>query len=73
MAQTTSDGDLEYGRLAKTGETFYIQLPAKIDKIIITSGVIKDEFGSMKASDTYYESGTGAATYHHFPYQKDLR
>ena len=68
LAQTTSDGDLEYGRLAKTGETFYIQLPAKIDKIIITSGVIKDEFGSMKASDTYYESGTGAATYH-----KDLR
>ena len=68
LAQTTSDGDLEYGRLAKTGETFYIQLPAKIDKIIITSGVIKDEFGSMKASDTYYESGTGAATYHPFSY-----
>ena len=70
LAQTTSDGDLEYGRLAKTGETFYIQLPAKIDKIIITSGVIKDEFGSMKASDTYYESGTGAATYHPFSISK---
>lgn len=70
LAQTTSDGDLEYGRLAKTGETFYIQLPAKIDKIIITSGVIKDEFGSMKASDTYYESGTGAVTYHPFSISK---
>ncbi len=46
--------------LQKTGEAFYIQMPEKIDKIFVTSGVIKDEFGSMKASDTYYESGTGS-------------
>ena len=66
LAQTTSDGDLEYGRLAKAGEVFYLQMPEKIDKIFVTTGVIKDGFGSMKASDTYYESGTGSTTYHPF-------
>ena len=30
LAQTTSDGDLEYGRLAKAGEVFYLQMPEKI-------------------------------------------
>lgn len=70
LAQTTSDGDLEYGRLAKAGEVFYVQMPSKIDKTIITAGVIKDGFGSMKASDTYYESGTGAVTYHPFSISK---
>lgn len=70
LAQTTSDGDLEYGRLAKAGEVFYLQMPAKIDKIFVTTGVIKDGFGSMKASDTYYESGTGSITYHPFSITK---
>ena len=41
-------------------------MPEKIDKIFVTTGVIKDGFGSMKASDTYYESGTGSTTYHPF-------
>ena len=46
----------------------------KIDKIFVTTGVIKDGFGSMKASDTYYESGTGSTTYHPFSIKKrDLR
>lgn len=66
LAKTTSDGDLEYGRLAKEGEVFYLKLPQKIDKILVMTGVIKDGFGAMKASDTYYESGTGADTYHTF-------
>ena len=70
LAKTTVDGDLEYGRLAKAGEVFYVQMPAKIDKIILTTGVIKDGFGSMKASDTYYESGTGTATYYPFSVSK---
>ena len=70
LAQTTSDGDLEYGRLAKAGEVFYLQMPEKIDKIFVTTGVIKDGFGSMKASDTYYESGTGSTTYHPFSIKK---
>ncbi len=70
LAQTTSDGDLEYGRLAKAGEVFYLQMPEKIDKIFVTTGVIKDGFGSMKASDTYYESGTGSTTYHPFSIQR---
>ena len=73
LAQTTSDGDLEYGRLAKAGEVFYLQMPEKIDKIFVTTGVIKDGFGSMKASDTYYESGTGSTTYHPFQLRRDLR
>ena len=42
----------------------------KIDKIFVTTGVIKDGFGSMKASDTYYESGTGSTTYHPFSIKK---
>lgn len=70
LAQTTSDGDLEYGRLAKAGESFYLQLPTKIDKIFVTTGVIKDGFDSMKASDTYYESGAGNVTYHPFSITK---
>lgn len=70
LAKTTSDGDLEYARLAKAGEVFYVKLPDKIDKIIIKAGVIKDGFGSMKASDTYYESGRGKSTYHTFSITK---
>ena len=70
LAQTTADGDLEYGRLAKAGEVFYLQMPEKIDKIFVTTGVIKDGFESMKASDTYYESGTGSTTYHPFSIKK---
>ena len=45
-------------------------MPEKIDKIFVTTGVIKDGFGSMKASDTYYESGTGSTTYHPFSIKK---
>lgn len=70
LAQTTVDGDLEYGRLAKAGEIFYLQMPAKIDKIFVTTGVIKDGFDAMKSSDTYYESGTGNITYHPFSITK---
>ena len=73
LAQTTADGDLEYGRLAKAGEVFYLQMPEKIDKIFVTTGVIKDGFESMKASDTYYESGTGSTTYHPFSISKRSR
>lgn len=70
LAKTTSDGDLEYGKLAKAGEVFYVKLPQKIDKVMVMAGVIKDGFGSMKASDTYYESGTGEVTYHPFTISK---
>lgn len=70
LAKTTSDGDLEYGKLAKAGEVFYLKLPQKIDKVMVMAGVIKDGFGAMKVSDTYYESGTGAVTYHPFTITK---
>ena len=70
LARTTSDGDLEYGRLAKKGETFYIKFPQKIDKVILQTGVIKDGFGAMQESDTYYESGTGTNSYHPFSINK---
>ena len=62
LAQTTSDGDLEYGRLAKQVRSSIFKCQKKYDKIFVTTGVIKDGFGSMKASDTYYESGTGSTT-----------
>lgn len=70
LAKTTSDDDMEYGKLAKAGEEFYVKMPDKVDKIVIKAGVIKDGFTSMKASDTYYESGTGTATYHPFSIAK---
>lgn len=70
LAKTTSDGDLEYGRLVKEGEIFYIKLPQKIDKVILRTGVIKDGFGTMQESDTYYESGKGIASYHSFSINK---
>lgn len=70
LAKTTSDGDLEYGRIAKAGEVFYVYLPEKISRVTVMTGVIKSEFGSMKASDTYYEAGTGKTTYHPFSISK---
>lgn len=70
LAKTTSDGDLEYGRLATAGEVFYLKMPQKISKVMVMTGVIKDGFTSMKASDTYYESGTDAYTYHPFSIEK---
>lgn len=70
LAKTTSDDDLEYGKLVKAGDVFYVKMPDKIDKIVIREGVVKDGFTSMKASDTYYESGTGASTYHPFSISK---
>ena len=70
LAKTTSDDDLEYGKLVKAGEVFYLKMPDKVDKIVIREGVVKDGFTSMKASDTYYESGTGASTYHPFSISK---
>ena len=70
LAKTTSDGDLEYARLCKAGEVFYVKLPEKINKAFVRTGVIKDGFGSMKESDTYYESGTGDVTYHPFSISK---
>ena len=70
LAKSTSDDDMEYGKLVKAGEEFYVKMPTKVDKIIIKAGVIKDGFDSMKASDTYYESGRGTATYHPFSISK---
>lgn len=70
LAKTTIDGDLEYGKLVQNNEVFYLKMPQKIDKILVMTGVIKDGFGAMKASDTYYESGMGAATYHPFSITK---
>lgn len=70
LAKTTSDGDLEYARLVKAGEVFYLKMPEKIDKVIVMTGVIKDGFASMQASDTYYESGSGTVTYHPFSIAK---
>lgn len=70
LAKTTIDGDLEYGKLVQDNEVFYLKMPKKIDKILVMTGVIKDGFGAMKASDTYYESGTGDVTYHPFSISK---
>lgn len=70
LAKTTSDGDLEYGKLVQSGEVFYLKMPQKIDEILVMTGVIKDGFSAMKASDTYYESGTGKTTYHPFSITK---
>lgn len=70
LEKTTIDGDLEYGKLVQNNEVFYLKMPQKIDKILVMTGVIKDGFGAMKASDTYYESGMGAVTYHPFSITK---
>lgn len=66
------DGD-EYSAVVKAGDEFYVKLPAKIDKIIILTGVMKTEFGSMANDKSYYEVGKGTTTYHPFSISKRSR
>ncbi len=57
----------------KTGDEFYVKLPTKINKIIILTGVMKTEFGSMANDKSYYEVGKGTTTYHPFSIAKRSR
>lgn len=63
------DGD-EYSSVVKAGDEFYVKLPTKISKIIILTGVMKTEFGSMANDKSYYEVGKGTTTYHPFSISK---
>lgn len=66
------DGD-EYSSVVKAGDEFYVKLPTKISKIIILTGVMKTEFGSMANDKSYYEVGKGTTTYHPFSISKRSR
>ena len=66
------NGD-EYSAVVKAGDEFYVKLPTKINKIIILTGVMKTEFGSMANDKSYYEVGKGTTTYHPFSISKRSR
>ena len=66
------NGD-EYSAVVKAGDEFYVKLPTKINKIIILTGVMKTEFGSMANDKSYYEVGKGTTTYHPFSILKRSR
>ena len=66
------NGD-EYSAVVKAGDEFYVKLPTKINKIIILTGVMKTEFGSMANDKRYYEVGKGTTTYHPFSISKRSR
>lgn len=62
----------QYMMSVKTGDEFYIKLPAKISgKIVVSAGAYKSGFTSMtKNGQTYYEAGQGTTTIHPFSLSK---
>lgn len=67
---TEDDEIAGYVKEVKAGDEFYIKLPSKIKKDVITVGVIKDQFTSMEEQDEYLEAGKGTTSYHTFSIRK---
>lgn len=65
-----AEENTEYLMKANAGDVFYVKLPDKIDIQLIVTGVLKDGFGTMKAGDSYGESGKGKTIYHPFSITK---
>ena len=59
-------GDADYYVQAKAGDVFYVKMKDSKEERMLTLGVIKDSFSSMKKNDMCYQAGTGAVTYHPF-------
>lgn len=67
---TKDDEIAGYVKEVQAGDEFYIKLPSKIKKEVITVAVIKDGFTSMEEQNEYLEAGKGTTSYHSFSLKK---